>query len=357
MQKQHVKKLLTRRPKIAKGTYLSTGSTLLNLAISGHSRKGFLQGFYYLLVGDSQSGKTFLSLTCLAEASNNPAFKNHRFIHDDVEQGALMDMEYFFGVRVAERLEPPATYSDGTAKTSSTIEEFYYHFRDVVNAGEPFIYILDSMDCLDSEQARDKFDEQKLAYEKGKDAAGSMTDGKAKVNSQNVRGVITSLKGTPNILLVINQTRDNIGFGYKKKTRSGGRALTYYATNELWSSKATAITRTVKSKPYSIGNLCSVKVVKNRVQGRDRTVNIPIYNTYGIDDVESCIDWLLDKKHWKVTKQSIVAPELKFKGTKERLIFHVHENNLHQTLRATTAKVWNVIERACMVNRPGRRYV
>lgn len=357
MNKRKARKLLIRMPKPAPGQYLSTGSTLINLGISGHSRNGFLQGHYYRLLGDTRSGKTFLSLTCLAEASVNPVFNNYRFIHDDVERGALMEMEYFFGMRVAERLEAPSRTTDGEPQCSSTIEEFYYNVRNAITDGRPFIYILDSMDSLDSEQAQAKMDQQQKAYEQGKDAAGSMTDGKARYNSQNLRGLVTDLGKTKSILIVISQQRDNLGFGHKAKVSSGGKALSYYATIELQSYRAGSITRTVKGNKHSIGDYVGVKILKNRVQGRDRTVQLPIYHSYGIDDVESCIDWLLANKHWQVQKQSIIAPDLKFKGTKERLITYVHTKGLVRKLQVITANAWNNLERLLMVKRPGRRYV
>jgi len=50
---------------------LSTGSALLNLAISGQADVGMLPGYYYYFVGDSNSGKTWIARTCLAEATIN----------------------------------------------------------------------------------------------------------------------------------------------------------------------------------------------------------------------------------------------------------------------------------------------
>ena len=76
---------------------VSTGCTLLNLACTDRPDVGFLKGHYYYLVGDSASGKTWLTLSCFAEASLNPAFKDYRFVFDDVENGALMDIEHYFG--------------------------------------------------------------------------------------------------------------------------------------------------------------------------------------------------------------------------------------------------------------------
>ena len=87
--------------------YLSTGSTMLNLAMTGSARKGFRTGHYYLFVGDSRSGKTWFCLSCLAEASIDKRFNDYRFIYDNRERGALMDIAYFFGRKAAERIESP----------------------------------------------------------------------------------------------------------------------------------------------------------------------------------------------------------------------------------------------------------
>ena len=98
MKTKDIKKaLLTKRKKevLTAKDFLSTGSTLLNLACTGFPNRGFVKGRYYFIVGDSTSGKTWLSLTCLAEASINPNFKDYRFIYDNAEDGALMDITRF----------------------------------------------------------------------------------------------------------------------------------------------------------------------------------------------------------------------------------------------------------------------
>ncbi len=123
----NIKKALlqkTKKKKVRSSDYLSTGSTLLDLACSGKIEGGLIKGGYFFLVGDSSSGKTFTSLTCLAEAAKSESFKNHRFIYDNSENGALMDMATFFGQKVADKMEPPAKDKKDKPVYSSTIEEF-----------------------------------------------------------------------------------------------------------------------------------------------------------------------------------------------------------------------------------------
>lgn len=343
---------------IPKDSYLSTGSTLLNLACSGKAKGGFIKGNYYFFVGDSSSGKTFLSLTCLAEASKNKGFQDYRFIYDNAEGGALMDIKRFFGSKVAEKMELPSTNSEGEPEASSTIEEFYYNVDDAINEGTPFIYILDSMDSLSSKDEATKFAEHKDAHEKGKVAPGSYGDGKAKKNSAGIRRLLAPLRKSGSILIIINQTRDNLGFGFETKTRSGGRALKFYSCLEMWSSVKGKIKRTVKGKPRQMGIKALVQVKKNRITGREREVIIPIYHSFGIDDIGSCVDFMLDEGDWKQKAQSIKVPEEAFgeelKGTRETIIKKIEENGWEKDLIACAEDVWTSLEEALKINRKPR---
>jgi RecA/RadA recombinase len=357
MNNEEIENLLKpkeKEPPISASDWLSSGSTILNLACSGLAKGGFAKGKYHFIVGDSASGKTWLSLTCLAEAAMNPEFDNYRFIYDNVEDGALMDIERFFGTKVAERMEAPTADSDGTPMCSGTVEDFYYNVDDAILEGKPFIYILDSMDSLSSKAEQDKFDEQKTAARKGKTTAGSYGDGKAKTNSSHLRKILPHLRDSKSILIIINQTRDNIGFGFENKTRSGGHALKFYATLEIWSSKAGQLKRSVRGKDREIGINAKIKVKKNRFTGRLREISIPLYHSFGIDDVGSCVDYLIAEKYWTKTKQTINADDIKIKATREKLIKQIQEKGLESEVASLVEKVWNEIEQECAINRQSK---
>lgn len=360
MKTKDIKKKLQQRKKKTKlspDDFLSTGSTLLNLALTGKPNCGFVKGKYHFIVGDSTSGKTFLSLTCLAEAANNPRYKKHRFIYDDAEGGALMDIERFFGSKVAKRIRPPEKTKDGEAVYSHSIEDFYYHVDDALQKDRPFIYILDSMDSLTSEAEQEKFHKQKKAHRKGKKSAGSFGDGKAKKNSSGIRSLMGPLGESDSILIIINQTRDNIGFGsqFNPKSRSGGHALRFYATWEIWSSVVGQLKRTFKGKDRELGITCRVKIKKNRITGRKRTVDIPIYHSFGIDDIGSCVNFLIEEKHWTKKKSGkIIADDFDFAGPREKLIQYIEDEGMEMDLRDLVGEVWNSIEKACAVKRKKR---
>ncbi len=357
---EKIKKVLRKKRDTWKPSeFLSSGPTLLNLVCSGRPDGAFPLGSYCFIVGDSTSGKTFISLTCLAEAAIDKRFDKYRFIYDNAEGGALMDIRKFFGQQVADRIEPPAVDDNGEPIYSRTVEEFYYHVDDAIKLGRPFIFIEDSMDSLSSEAESDKFDEHKKAYRAGKEAAGSYGDNKAKMNSANLRKVIGSLRESDSILLVINQTRDSFeGFG-KKKTRSGGHALRFYATVEIWCAVKRRIQRQVKGKKRQLGVECEVWAEKNRVTGREGrggSVLIPIYRSFGIDDVGSCVNYLVDEGCWKKEGGKIVVTGLgpTFKGMMEGVIKQIEERELGDDLRALVGDAWNEIEEACVVKRRKR---
>lgn len=372
---EEIKEGITKRKPAEKVDFkagLSTGSTLLNLACTGRTNVGFLPGCFYFFVGDSSSGKTFTTLTCFAEACQNPLYENYRLIFDNAEGGALMDIEKFFGKRVAERMEPPSVVGL-MPRYSETIEEFYYHLDSATEGETPCIYVLDSMDVLGSDSSNKKFDQHKKAHARkmkkaaGEDAGakeeelkGSMGDGKAKINSSSLRSIIPNLKRNGSILIIINQTRDAFGFGaqFEPKTRSGGHALTFYATLEVWTSIGMRITKTIKGKSRKMGIKCKARVKKNRITGKDSTVLIPILYKSGFDDTGSMVDYLVDEGHWAVTgkagKGTIDATEFGVKGSDEKVIQEIERQGKEKELRMIVSTVWNDVDEASTLPRKKR---
>jgi RecA/RadA recombinase len=225
---------------------------------------------------------------------------------------------------------------------------------DDCKKGKPFIRVLDSMDALTSEAEDEKFEEQKKARRKGNDAAGSYGDGKAKKNSSGIRRVLAALRRSGSILIIICQTRDNLGFGFEKKTRSGGRALRFYATLELWSSIKGVISKNVLGKSRQIGIRCGIQVKKNRITGRIPPIEIPIYTSSGFDDTGSCVDYLIEEGHWSETKGKVTAPEFDFTGKPEKLIQMIEGGGWEKELHQLVSEIWYKIEKACTVERKPR---
>lgn len=350
-----------RQAPIPDSALLKTGSTILDLAISGRRKGGFTKGRYFWVVGDSSSGKTFLMLTCLAEASINKEFDGYRFIYDNVEDGALMNLQKYFGGRMAARLEAPGTAEE---PYSTTIESFYYHLDDAVKAaaapgGKQFIYVLDSMDALDSKYAESKFQEGKKAARGGDKAKGDYGDGKAKINSTAIRRVVAKLRATGSILLVLSQTRDAIDAGpfEEQQTHAGGRALKFYAAAQLWSSVGSKIKKSIGEREIVVGVHCRVKIKKNRLTGKERVVEFPIYHDTGIDDIGGMVDWLVYWGYWLKNKQGFIDAGSAWEGIAKRredLIEWIDEKGMRDDLEDVVEQAWAALEKRLAVERKSK---
>lgn len=368
---------LTKKEPVAH--FLQTGIGLFNLAISDRVDGGYPVGKYTFIVGDSGSGKSFLIMNAFAEAAIDPYFDDYDFILDNTEDGMDMDVARLFGLNVLERVQPPSRTRDGDPKHSETVEQFYDHLDNRFKAGRKFIYVLDSMDPLETEADQEKFEQHKKARAAGKEAPGTFGMDKAKKNSVGLRRVVRQLRDSGSILLIISQTRDNtqvMGYG-PKKTRSGGRALRFYAHLEVWTEQHEKIKKTIAGKIRKIGQKIGIRIEKNRVTGKLHEVETSIYPSYGIDCNGTSIDFLADEGWAKRRKAKtgeggdkeakggrgyntrraggamLDIPKLG-EGSREKLLTMADDPYNREILLGQLQKCWNKIEAGKRLNRKAR---
>jgi len=331
--------------------YLPTGSTLLNLALSERPNGGYCGGKMTNLVGDSQSGKTVLAMSCFAEATARPRFDDYELYYDDAEFANEFDIPKLFGARTATRIRAPRYDENKQAIYSRTIQDFHSTIVRLTKKDKPFIYILDSLDALDSIEGLKRAEAMSEAVEKGEEIKGSFKTEKARVLGELLRQMIGLIDKTNSFLIIISQTRDNLApMSYEKKIRSGGKALRFYATHELWTSSV----KKLKGGERQIGTLANAAVRKNKLTGKQREVEFPIYYDYGIDDLNSCIDFLVTEKWWKVTGQTIKADGLGITATQRKLVEHIEAEGLEAELRRITGECWMDVEDSLKLGRKPR---
>lgn len=320
--------------------FLNTGSSLVNIGLSGRHDGGWPLGGYNLIAGGSGSGKTFLVVSTLAEAANDPRFDDYDLIYDGPEGGALFDVAHLFGQKLASRLSVPRR------GTSYTIEQFYANLRAHRECGRQFIWALDSMDSLSSEQEAKVNAQHDMALLTGEELDGSYGDGKARTNSQNIRTVMEHLVTTDSLLMIICQTRDSLSGSFSPKVYSGGNALRFYADCRMWTVDMGKNKCTVKGNEMTIGNIMGVKVDKNRARGRNFSVDVPIYYHTGIDDLGSLVAYLIETKLWKIEGGLIVsAPEFDAAGiTPNELVKYIQSIEYDDELRYIAQQHWLTLE-------------
>lgn len=324
-------------PKDTEKDFLSLSVTLLNLGTYGRTNGGLKKGRIYRIAGSSSSGKTMLCRAILAEAANNKNFDNYDLVYDDVERGAMMNDLKFFGQKFVDRVKAPAYTKDKEPIYSQTIEDFYSRVKQRLDKNKPFVWIEDSMDCL---------------QEIGKE--NKMSDGKAKYNSQNLRKLVDQIDSTGSILVIVSQAHVNMRSMFGGELAAGGRALEFYPTLDIWLKKSKTLKASYKGKLYPIGIRVRAKIVKNRLTGKDRTVFFPFHEEYGIDDIGANIDFLLQTKHWATVKGIFTAKEFNFEGVRRELIQHIEAKSLQRELQLLVREVWYGIERALQTKREPR---
>lgn len=334
-----------------------TGSTLMNLALSDSPHGGYMLGKMANLVGDRSSGKTFLALSMFAECARISRFDDYEFYHDDVEGGCEFDLEHLFGPRVADRIQLPGFDSDGNPAPSDTIQDWVTNISRIMDSDRPFLYVLDSFDALSSREAEDRVQAEIKAQAKGKAVeGGSYRMEKPKIGSEQGGRICRALEGTDSLLIIISQTRDNIGatFGESKRTRSGGRWLGFYCSHEIWLRVAGRIKH--KDLNRQTGVRMAGKVEKNRVNGKLREFQAPIFYDYGLDDVGSTVDWLKAEKLWPMKGSRINARHFGKVAHRDDLIRWIEDNDKEKELRAVAKRGWDSIESQLRTDRK-RRYI
>ena len=94
-------------------------------------------------------------------------------------------------------------------------------------------------------------------------------------------------------LMIISQVRDKIGvmFG-EKHTRTGGRAMDFYASQILWLAQIKKLEKTILKQTRTYGTMVKAKCKKNKVGLPYRECEFPVVFGYGIDDIAAMITWL-----------------------------------------------------------------
>lgn len=325
--------------ELSESMFLSTGVTTMNLAFTGRKNCGYRRGRYVNFPGSSDSGKTMLCFTAFAEAAKNPVFDDYLFVYDPAEGATPPPLKEIFGQKVKDRL---LILEDA----SETVEDFHEHFKTFTEKGtKPVIYLLDSSDAL-SAVAADKADTE------GK---GSMGTQIAKAWAKGFRKTDRYLKQSKSILIIISQTRQNIGYTamFNPDTRSGGNALKFFARIEMW-LKTIKEVKASDRKDRIIGQVAKAKITKNHFSGWKGFVTFYIDPKYGIDDLRGCVQFLVDEKVWPIRKKVIDAKQFNLEGKIDDLIQQIEFADLEEATRDLVVEKWNSIEASLKITRKKR---
>ena len=260
--------------------FISTGSSMLDLAIANKPNGGIAVGRITEINGLESSGKSLLGAHILAETQK----KDGIAVYIDTETSVSQEFLDVIGIDMGKMLY---LHLETVEDIFEAIEEIVIKVRE--SDKDRLVTIL-----VDSVAAASTKVEMQADFDKD-----GWATAKAIIISKAMRK-ITQMIGRQKVALVFtNQLRQKLGVMFGDPwTTSGGKALPFHASTRVRLKNKGQIK---DAKKNVIGMTILSQVIKNRLGPPLRKAEFPLYFESGIDDVGS---WLTVMKDYKLVKQA-----------------------------------------------------
>jgi len=265
--------------------WISTGSTMLDLAISNRPNGGLPVGRIIEITGLEASGKSLLAAHALADTQK----KGGLAVYIDTENAISREFLEAIGINLKDMLYVPL----------ETVEDIFEAIESVIESIRKSSKNRLVTIVVDSVAGASTKVEMSADYDKD-----GWATSKAIILSKAMRK-ITNFVGRERICLIFtNQLRTRLGVTFGDQwTTSGGKAIAFHSSVRL-RLKSVGQIKLAKStdKPEAVvGITTRAQVVKNRMGPPLRTVDYDIYFDSGIDDYGS---WLTLMKNYGLVDQA-----------------------------------------------------
>ena len=261
--------------------FISTGSTILDLAIANKPNGGVAVGKITELNGLEGSGKSLIGSHLLASTQK----KDGIAVYIDTESAVSPEFLEAIGVDTTKMLY---VHLETVEEVFETIETIVTKIRES-NKDKLVTILVDSLAAAST----------KVEMDADFDKDGWAT-AKAIIISKAMRKITQMIARQKVALVFTNQLRQKLGVMFGDPwTTSGGKALPFHSSTRVRFKNAGQIKDS--SKKNTIGIKIKAQVIKNRLGPPMRTAEFPLYFDTGIDDFGS---WLTTMKEHKLLKQA-----------------------------------------------------
>lgn len=307
------------------GRVVSTGSTLLDLAISGGRIRGggIPAGILVEIYGPSGSGKTVL----LSEIAGNVMRLGGKVMYHDPEARFDPQFAKLFGMSLSE-----VTYGN-----PDTVPEVFRAVREWQPEGrEDSIHgiFADSLAALSTDLEMEAKEGDKMGTRRAKEF------------SEELRKTCRILKRNGYLMVCSNQVRENIDagpYGLRDKP-PGGKAMEFYSSLRLRTLKPEKIKveQQIAGRKVTrvVGVDVQLEVTKSSIWKPYRTAPLTILFDYGIDDIRQNLQFIKD--HTKYTTYTLGGESVGRSMTEA--IDIVEKNGYERDLRNEVIDLWEEIE-------------
>ena len=259
--------------------WISSGCSMLDLAISNRPKGGFPVGRITEITGLEASGKSLLAAHTLAETQK----KGGLAVYIDTESATSSEFLTAIGVDIKKMLYVPLETIEEIFETIETIVE------NVRKSDKDRLVTI----VVDSVMGASTKIEMSAEYDKD----GYATS-KSIILSKAMRKVTNWIARERICLIFTNQLRTKLGVSFGDPwTTSGGKAIPFHASVRL---RLKSIGQ-IKVKDSVVGIKTRVTVVKNRMGPPLRSIDYDIYFESGIDNYGG---WLTIMKDFKMVTQA-----------------------------------------------------
>lgn len=263
--------------------WVSTGSPMLDLAISNRPNGGLPVGRITEITGLEGSGKSLLAAHSIADTQR----KGGLGVYIDTENAMNQEFLEAIGVDIKKMLYVPL----------ETVEDIFEAIDSIIESVRSsdkkklVTIVVDSVAGAST----------KVEISADYDQAGYATQ-KAIIISKAMRKV-TNLIGRERISLIFtNQLRTRLGVSFGDPwTTSGGKAIAFHSSCRLRLKQMGQLKSKVGGVDQVVGIKTRAQVIKNRMGPPLRSVDYDIYFDSGIDNYGS---WLQMMKQYKLVGQS-----------------------------------------------------